>query len=261
MNLSVTIGPAIGGILAGVDFLWLFIADSVISCITALIVFFKLPETKPDLIEGQKEETILQSFKGYGKVLKDKLFLAFIFLVIFTAIVYMQMNSTLSVYLRDFHSVSAQRYGYLLSLNAAMVVLFQFMVTKYVKRIHQLKVMMIGNLFYAFGFGLFGFTNQYWQFILAMVIITIGEMVISPVIQTLIANLAPDDMRGRYSAAFHTGWGIAAAIGPLAAGLVLDNLNPNIIWWAGGIICTVVASGYWVLKQRVGHRFMPLDNK
>jgi MFS family permease len=261
INLSVTIGPAIGGVLAGINYLLLFITDSVISIITAFIVFFALSETKPVLKAGQVEETIVQSFSGYGRVLKDRVFLAFIFLSTFTAIVYMQMNSTLSVFLRDVHHIPAQYFGYLLSVNAAMVVLFQFFVTRRVKRFHPLLVMMVGNLFYAVGFGLFGFTAFYWQFILAMVILTIGEMINAPVMQTLVASIAPDHMRGRYMAVFHTGWGIAAAIGPLAAGVILDYYDPNWIWYAGGIICSVVALGYIVLKGRVGHRFVSLSER
>jgi len=254
MNLSATIGPAIGGVLAGVNYLLLFITDSVISIITAIIVLVALPETKPALKQGQVQETVVQSFGGYGRVVRDKIFLAFIFLSTFTAIVYMQMNSTLSVFLRDVHAIPAQYYGYLLSINAAMVVLFQFSVTRRVKRFHPLLVMMAGNLFYAVGFGMFGFTSVYWQFMLAMVILTIGEMVNAPIMQTLVASIAPEDMRGRYIAVFHTGWGIASAIGPWAAGVVLDNYNPNWIWFAGGIICSVVALGYLVLKGRVGQR-------
>jgi len=254
MNLSATIGPAIGGVLAGVNYLLLFITDSVISIITAIIVLVALPETKPALKQGQVQETVVQSFGGYGRVVRDKIFLAFIFLSTFTAIVYMQMNSTLSVFLRDVHAIPAQYYGYLLSINAAMVVLFQFSVTRRVKRFHPLLVMMAGNLFYAVGFGMFGFTSVYWQFMVAMVILTIGEMVNAPIMQTLVASIAPEDMRGRYIAVFHTGWGIASAIGPWAAGVVLDNYNPNWIWFAGGIICSVVALGYLVLKGRVGQR-------
>ena len=258
MNLAVTIGPAIGGVLAGINYLLLFIIDCVVSIITAIIVYFALPETKPKTPEGEKEESILQSFGGYKKVFRDKLFLAFLFLTTFTAIVYMQMNSTLSVYLRDFHGTSPQGFGYILSLNAAMVVMFQFWVTRKVKKHHQLSVMIVGNLLYAVGFSMYGFTNMYWGFLAAMVIITIGEMIIAPIVQTMVANLAPEDMRGRYMAAYRLGWGIASAVGPLAAGIVIDNYNPNWVWYAGGIICSMVALGYFILKTRVGERFQPL---
>jgi uncharacterized membrane protein len=55
MNLAVTIVPAIGGILAGINYLLLFIIDCVVSIITAIIVYFALPETKPETPEGKKD--------------------------------------------------------------------------------------------------------------------------------------------------------------------------------------------------------------
>ena len=258
MNLAVTIGPAIGGILAGINYLLLFIIDCVVSVITAIIVYVALPETKPKTPEGKKEESLFQSFGGYGKIFRDKLFLAFLFLTTFTAIVYMQMNTTLSVYLRDIHGISPQGFGYIMSLNAAMVVVFQFWITRRVKKYHQLKVMAVGNLLYAVGFAMYGFTNTYWQFLATMVVITIGEMVIAPIVQTLIANIAPEDMRGRYMAAYHLGWGIAASVGPLTAGVIMDNYNPDWVWYAGGIICSMVALGYLILNARIGERFRSL---
>ena len=116
--------------------------------------------------------------------------------------VYMQMNTTLSVYLRDIHSVSEQGFGYILSLNAAMVVLFQFAIARRITRYRPLIVMAAGTLLYAIGFGMYGFVSTYVLFLAAMVIITIGEMLTAPTSQALVAELAPEDMRGgtwRYS--------------------------------------------------------------
>jgi MFS family permease len=121
--------------------------------------------------------------------------------------------------------------------------------------------MIVGNLLYAVGFASYGFANMYWGFLAAMVIITIGEMIIAPIVQTMVAKLAPEDMRGRYMDAYHLGWGIASAVGPLAAGIIIDNYNPNWVWYAGGIICSMVALGYFILKTRIGERFQPLSVK
>jgi len=46
-NLAWIIGPALGGLLAGKSYMLVFIADAVASIITALIVLWKIPETKP----------------------------------------------------------------------------------------------------------------------------------------------------------------------------------------------------------------------
>jgi len=63
-----------------------------------------------------------------------------------------------------------------------------------------------------------------------MVIITIGEMVVAPFQQSLVANFAPEDMRGRYMAVSGLTWSIAFTIGPYFAGLILDGPNPNLLW-------------------------------
>jgi len=260
MNLAVTFGPAIGGVLAGISYLLLFILDCVISTITAVIVYFSLEETKPEKLPNEKEENMLQSIGGYGRILKDKIFIAFLFLTTLTAIVYMQMNATLGVFLRDMHAISSQQFGFILSLNATLVVLFQFLISRQVKKFHPLHVMMAGNLFYAIGFSMYGYTSQYWQFLAAMAIITIGEMINAPIVQSLIANIAPKDMRGRYMAAFQNTYGIAIAIGPLLAGIVMDTHNPNWVWWGGGIILLIVIMGYIVLKSKVGERIHAINN-
>jgi len=258
-NLAVTIGPAIGGLLAGFNFIWLFIGDCIISIITAIIVFVALPETRPAGAAGEEQKILMQSMGGYGQVLKDKVFLALLALALLSTVVYVQMNTSLSVFLRDMHGITPQQYGAILSLNAGMVVLFQFMVTRKIKTYHPLVLMAVGTLFYAVGFGMYGFVSTYALFLAAMTILTIGEMILSPVGQSIIARLAPENMRGRYMAAFHMSWGASFAMGPLLAGLVIDNFNPNWVWYAGGLLCTLSALGYLVLFKRVGSRFQAIE--
>jgi MFS family permease len=90
---------------------------------------------------------------------------------------------------------------------------------------------------------MYGFVSTYTLFLLAMVIITIGEMLVAPVSQALTARLAPEDMRGRYMAIFGFSWGISFAIGPLLAGMVMDNAAPNLLWylaWTIGLLATIM---------------------
>lgn len=236
VNLAVTIGPAIGGLLASISYLYLFIGDAITSLITAGVVLMVLPETKPQASPEQAGQTMLQTMGGYRTVLRDSVYMAFLVASTLMVIVYMQMNSTLSVYLRDVHTVSTQGYGYILSLNAGMVVLFQFWVTRRTRGHAPMVMMALGALFYAAGFAMYGFVSNYVLFLLAMAIITIGEMIVSPVAQALVARLAPAEMRGRYMAIYGFTWIIPAAIGPLAAGIIMDNYNPDWVWYLCGIL-------------------------
>jgi MFS family permease len=254
-NLAVTIGPAIGGLLASINYLWLFIIDASASIITALLVYFVLPETKPEAKAGEAPESTLQTLKGYFKVAKDYLFMIFIFCMMFMTIVYMQMNSSLAVFLRDSHGISEQGFGYILSLNAGMVVVFQFWVSRKIENQKPMFMMALGTLLYAIGFGMYGFVGSYIMFMAAMVIITIGEMIVAPVGQSLIARFAPESMRGRYMAMSDFAWIIPAAIGPWGAGIIMDNYNPNWVWYAGGIIATVAVMGFLLIHPMVSKRF------
>ena len=244
MNLAVVIGPAIGGLLAGWSYLFLFIVDAVTSFITAVIVYLSLPETKPEAVEGQLEQSLFETIKGYGAVFTDRVFIIYLLISMLAVIVYMQMNSTLSVYLRDFHDIPAQGFGALMSLNAGMVVLFQFWVSRRTSSRPPMLVLAVGTVFYAVGFGLYGFVDTFFLFIAAMVIITIGEMIVSPVAQALVARFAPSEMRGRYMAMYGFSWVIPMAIGPLLAGIIMDNYNPDWVWYASGMVAFVAVFGF-----------------
>ncbi len=257
-NLSVTIGPIIGGFLARSSYLYLFLADALISTISAFIVWRAMPETKPTPKPGAAEETMATTFRGYGRVLRDSFFMLFLAAGILTGLVYMNFNTTLGVYLRDVQGVPELGYGLLLSLNAGMVVLFQFAITRRIERYAPMLMMALGAGLYALGFGMYGFISSISLFVLAMVILTIGEMIIAPVSQALVASFAPEDMRGRYMAIFGFSWGIPYAVGPLAAGLILDNTNPQYLWWAAGFVGILATTMYIWLNRRVQPTASPI---
>lgn len=259
-NLAVAIGPMIGGLLATYSFLWLFIGDAIGSLVTAILVYAIIPETKPELAAGETQPSLASSLGGYSKVLRDRFFMTFILMAILMTTVYMQMNSTLAVYLRDEHGVTTQQFGYIISLNASMVVLFQFWITRRIAGRPPLLVMAVGTIFYAVGFAMYGFISAYAMFLVAMAVITIGEMLVSPTAQAVTARLAPEDMRGRYMAIYGFSWTIPASLGPLAAGLIIDNYNPNLLWVACGILATVAALGFFWMQIRAGKRLEPAES-
>jgi len=250
MNLSVAIGPAIGGFLASRSYLILFIADTVTSLITALIVYLVVEESMPEDKESKVNKGFKDTFIGYGEVLKDRKFMLFVVISTIATLVYSQMYSTLSVFLRDVHGVPESGYGWLMTLNAGMVVLFQFMITRRISKSPPMLILALGSLLYVIGFGMYGFVNAYLMFMVAMVIITVGEMVIIPVAQAYVGNAAPEDMRGRYSGVMGFSWMIPWMIGPLLAGLIMDNGDPNWVWYGSAILGMIAALGFlWLRKS------------
>jgi MFS family permease len=253
-NLSWMIGPTIGGIVANINFFYLFVIDAVISCVVAVIIFRTIPETKPEPHAHAAGESLWQTVLGYRVVLKDLAFMAFMTAGILMMVVYQQMYSTLSVYLRDNHGTTPSGYGFLMTTSAITVVLFQFWVSRLIKRRPPFLMMAFGTLFYMIGFTLFGVVAAYILFVLNIVIITIGEMIVVPTSQSIAANFAPEAMRGRYMAIFGLSWAIPSTIGPGAAGYILDNFNPNLLWFIGGLLCGLSALAYYALHLRLKSR-------
>ena len=254
-NLSATIGPVLGGLLVAYSYMFLFITDALSSIITAIIVYRVIPETKPQKPDDQPEETVMKTIIGYKEVLKDWVFVLFLAVSAITSLVYMQMNSTLSVFLRDVHGFPAQSFGWLLSMNAFMVVLFQFWITRKISKYAPMKMMAFGALFLMIGFGMYGFISESYLFFIAMAIITVGEMIVFPIGQVAAASFAPEDKRGRYMAVYGFQWAIPNLFGVLVVGLVMEFIGPNWVWYLAGILSVISIIGFLLLHEVTMKRF------
>lgn len=254
-NIAVMFGPIIGGLMAGYSYVLLFSVDAATSLITAALLLVVLKESRPEKTDDEPEESFVQTLRGYGRVFRDGAFMAFALLNILVWIVYFQMNTTMGVYLRDAHDLAEQNYGLLLSINALMVVVLQFSITRTLNRrgVPPMLVLALGTLLYAIGFGMFGFVSTYVLFIVAMAIITVGEMVFVPVGQSLAAGFAQEDMRGRYMAVFGFGFAIASGGGTLIAGQIIDHLGHEWVWFLAGITGFVAALGYVWMHRHIAH--------
>ncbi|XEO75596.1 Multidrug resistance protein MdtH [Candidatus Lokiarchaeum ossiferum] len=267
-NLSATIGPALGGLLSSFDFKWLFIGDAISSFLTAIIFVIKVPETHPAKIETDEILTDIPSIErkaetsktGYGEIFRNWRFMIFVCVSALMGLTYMQMNSTLSVFLIEDLSFTNQQYGLLISMNALMVVVMQFWLTKRIKMFPALIMMAVGNILYGIGFGMYGFIGTIPLAFGAMVIITVGEMVVAPFNQTMVANFAPEDKRGRYSAVYMFVGLIPMLLGPIGAGAIMDNLDRKILWYIAGLLTFIAAFGYVILHFVTKDYFAQMKN-
>jgi MFS family permease len=259
-NYAWIFGTALGGLIAARSFLALFVMDAVLSMIAAIVLYHFLPETKPAAhVEVKQNESLLNTVAGYRIAGRDLAFMSFLLAGMTVLIVYQQEYSSLPVYLRDVHHIDSKSYGVMLSLSGFEVVLFQFWISRTIRKYHPFLMMMLGALFLTGGFGMIGFVRAGALFLVAVIIITVGEMIFYPTGQVLAANFAPADMRGRYMAVYGLAWAIPATIGPAAAGVILDNYNPNLLWYIGGLLCGVAAIAFYALHLWLGkqHRFLP----
>ena len=263
-NYAWIFGTALGGLIASRSFMALFVLDAVLSLIVAAILFRFLPETKPaPRTASKQEETLVKTVKGYRVVLRDLAYIAFTLTGMLVLVVYQQQYSSLAVYMKDVHNISPRLYGMMLSVAGLEVVLFQMWVSRHTRKYPPFLMMVLGSLFFMAGFAMIGFVQQAGFFLVAVIIITIGEMVMFPTNKALAVNFSPEDMRGRYMAIYDLGWTIPSTLGPAAAGLILDNFDPDLLWVVGGLLCAIAAVSFYVMHLWLGaqERFVPVPVK
>lgn len=259
-NYAWIVGTALGGLIASRSFFALFVIDAILSLLVAVILFFYLPETKPiSPSVGHKHETLLETITGYRIVVRDLAYLAFTLAGMIVLIVYQQQYSSLPVYLREVHNIDTKLYGIMLAVSGLEVVLFQIGVSRLARRFPPFLMMALASLFFMIGFTMIGLVRGVGFFLAAVIIATVGEMIMFPVNKALAANFSPSAMRGRYMAVYDLGWTIPATIGPAAAGLILDHHNPDALWYIGGAFCAAAALGFYALHLWLGaqSRFAP----
>lgn len=251
-NTGIAIGPSIGGFLAMTSYNVTFYIAAVILILFSLMIFFLLEEPDLPAVYSPPVEKITKSLhKGiFGPVLKDTRFLTFAGAFTLTRMASILVFTLLAVYAKENFGVSESQYGFLMAINAGMVVFFQIGVTRLTRPFKTLFILTVGALFYAAGVGSIALGSTFWAFAASIVVMTIGELLIAPTATTTVANFAPPHMHGRYMGAFWVTVEIARAIGPVAGGLLNDLLSPVSIWYGGGLLAILGAIGFSAIARR-----------
>jgi len=256
-NLGVAIGPSVGGFVTAVSYtLAFYIAAGAHAAFTLLILLF-MSETVP-----QRQDAHDQPWGngGYGQILRDRPFLAFCGVYTLSGMAYSLMMVLLPVYAKENFGLPESQYGFIMATNAAMVVLFQYAITRITERYHHLPVLAAGSLFYALGVGSVAWGWNFPTFLVSMILLTIGEMIMIPTSTALTANLAPPAMRGRYMSVYSLTWGIAFGIGPVVGGLLNDQVTPVAIWHSGLVMGLAATLGFALLGRRLrAHESPPVQ--
>jgi len=240
-NLGVAIGPAVGGFLAATSYFLSFSIAAAANGAVLLLTIFMVKETKPELPEAE-EEKVYQPAGGYGYILRDLYFLAFCGASILLQMAYQPFMQILVVYMKEGFGIAESGFGMIMATNALMVVFFQFAVTRVTVRHPDTYVMAAGAFFTGLAALTAALSHNFWLFLLAMIILTIGELVWAPTSIAFVAKLAPIDMRGRYMGVYGVAGGIAWGIGPITSGYFYDNVAPVSVWYLAlvlGMVCTL----------------------
>lgn len=218
-NIGVAIGPAIAGIVADINFEYVFIANFV-TYIIFFIVVITTYKRFDERVEKSKETVVETASTSKAP------FIAI--LIVSNALVlcwlaYSQWVATISSHTQSI-GMSLSEYSLLWTINGLLIVLFQPLIRPLIRRWEQ-KVkhqLVLGLLLMAGSFGIVSIAGDFKMFAAAMVLLTLGEVFFSPVIPLIANQLAPEGKQGLYQGVVNSASTIGRMLGPLVGGVMVD---------------------------------------
>ena len=218
-NLGVDIGSALGGLVAYYSFQLIFIANTLMFIIFLLIAFFgyrginTISSSQSSILPKKpavKNHTMLYAL----------LILCTGYLLCWVG--YVQWQTTIAAFTQELN-ISLKQYSLLWTVNGALIVLGQPLVRTIVKRIKSLKTQInVGIIILIISFFVAATAQQFTAFLTAMVILTIGEMLVWPAVPTIANALAPKGREGFYQGIVNSTATGGRMIGPLLGGILVD---------------------------------------
>jgi predicted MFS family arabinose efflux permease len=245
INLGWALGPALGGLLASVNYKWLFYVDGITNIFAAGLVFVFLRKPIKNKIKNRSHE-----IKNVS-VFKDKVFVWFIVFVTFYAIAFFQIFTIGPLFFKRDCGFSEKEIGILIGINGLLVVMIEMiLISKIDGKFPKLKLISFGTFLLIINFIIFVFSHNYWILMIALVFATFSEIFAMPYMNTFSLERANEHNRGAYSSWYSMAWAIATVSSPLMSTQIIDRLGFSYLWGLLGIFSIISMAGFiWIHKK------------
>ncbi|MBI6943081.1 MFS transporter [Pseudomonas putida] len=242
-NVGYAIGPMLGVAMLELDDHLPFFASALIG-MGMCLAYWRLGE------RTLKASAPAQPGAGFAQVAlglaRDRRLVCFTLGGVLSAVVFGQFTAYLSQYLVVTTSASeaARLVGYLVTTNAVTVIALQYLIGRRISRQQLMPWLLAGMALFIAGLLGFSLAGSVLAWCLAMLVFTLGEIIVIPAEYMFIDLIAPEHLRGVYYGAQNLS-NLGAALGPVMVGLVLGHWWPGLIFYL--LVLSVILAGvfYW----------------
>lgn len=246
-NLGFSFGPAIGGVLATINYHLLFWVDgaTTLACALLLLFFFRMRVLEQETQHASKP-------RDRTSPLSDRPFVFFLLLLLLADLVFFQFGSTYPLYLRDHFGLSKPQIGGMFAVNTITIVVFEMLLIHRVKNGPLMRLIGWGALLSCLGFGVLPFGVSGLYCVACMLLVTTGEMLMFP-LSTAYASDRAEKVAGEGGTPAYMTWYtmvgcIAAVLGP-GIGAIIYEQNPDWLWGIACIVGVIVLGGFLLLDR------------
>jgi len=220
-NVGVAIGSALGGIVASYSFLYIFLANALVYTVFLFIAFIGYRGIQS---VSRSQSSVLQENGPVRNRTKLNALLILSVGYLLCWVGYSQWAATISAYTVQL-GIPLSQYSLLWTVNGALIVLGQPIMNRVVKVFEKnLKLQIqIGMVIFIGSFMVLAGAQQFSGFLTAMIILTIGEMLIWPAVPTIADSLAPKGREGFYQGIVNSTATGGRMIGPILGGFLVDS--------------------------------------
>jgi MFS family permease len=242
INLGMSIGPVVGGILSTINFHLLFYINALSSLAAGTFLslsHFDKHETVQKESELNKPAVQQQKVSVYS----DRRLIYFLLALIPVEIVFFQHIGALPLFIVSDLGFTNAVFGILTAVNTVLIIFIEVPLNDSMRHWDDRKALALGALLCGVGFGLMAFTNTIPPIVALIVIWTFGEMIFFPSSGEYVAKIAPEKQRGEYMGYFQMSFSFAFMVGPWLGATVLDLYGPFNLWMGClvfGLISTVM---------------------
>ena len=243
INLGFSIGPAIGGLLA---YRYLFWADGLTCMVAAILLRMALP---PIITRERKQN--LKTNKMDSSVWKDTVYLKFTLFIFLSALCFLQMFSLLPVFYKEQLQFTQSEVGLVLALNGLIIVVIEMvLVFKLEGRRSPVQYISSGAFFIGLSYLMLNLPlTGLVVALIAMVTITVGEMLMFPFINTFWVSRSNEHNRGQYASLFSMSFAFAHVLAPTFGSQVVQYSNYHVLWYIVFVLCIIASIGFYSFKK------------
>jgi predicted MFS family arabinose efflux permease len=247
MNLGFTIGPAIGGFLALINYHLLFWADGLTCASSALFIYCYFNQKKYPRKTKESTGTIKT-----GSPYTDKRYLFFIFIACLYAITFFQMISTFPLYYKHDYRLNEEQIGWLMAVNGIGIALVEmFLITFIRNRWSQFNFITVGICLLIIGYLFYITFHGIWVLVAVMLLFTMSEMLVMPFMATYSMDRGQSKSLGQYMALYSIAWSIALILSPVVGSLLIEHFGFVTLWIAmiSVSLLTIVGIRYLAIQK------------
>ena len=239
INLGVSFGPALGGlIIATLSYNGLFWIDG-ITCILAIILFRFILKNKP----FEKKNNVEEYNTNKKSIFQDKPYWLFLGIVFLMAFVFWQFIVTLPLFYRDIHGLTELEIGLLMSINGGLIFLTEMPLIHKLEQstINKIQIIAFSLVLIGASYIVLNLTSWIGILIIGMILITVGEMLAFPFTNKFAMTRAIKGKEGMYMASYTMAFSFATIFSAKIGMEVVDRFGFNTNWYFLGFLSIIAA--------------------